>query len=243
MRRPSYQFHRIPVGIDNCYLLCGERTILIDAGAPGHVKDFMRDMDRLGISPREIDLILPTHGHADHIGCLRQIQHLTGARIAMHEADCHWAESGSPGLPPGVTLWGRLLHGLGRVLYRPYIHPCEVHYVITTARSSLMGLGYGIPGQVIHTPGHSAGSVCILLDSGEVFAGDMAMNAWFLRSTPGLPVLAEDMSLVIQSWKRLIRMGARHVYPAHGTDFPIAVIRREIDIWEAKHMAFQNTNP
>ena len=106
-----------------------------------------------------------------------------------------------------------------------------------------MGLGYRIPGLVIHTPGHSAGSVCILLDSGEVFAGDMAMNAWFLRSTPGLPVLAEDMSLVIQSWKRLIRMGARHVYPAHGTDFPIAVIHREIDIWEAKHMAFQNTNP
>jgi glyoxylase-like metal-dependent hydrolase (beta-lactamase superfamily II) len=47
----------------------------------------------------------------------------------------------------------------------------------------------GIPGRVIHTPGHTAGSVSLLLDTGEVFAGDMAMNAWFLRSTPGLPVL------------------------------------------------------
>jgi glyoxylase-like metal-dependent hydrolase (beta-lactamase superfamily II) len=70
---------------------------------------------------------------------------------------------------------------------------------------------------------------------GEVFAGDMAMNAWFLRSTPGLPVLAEDMSLVVQSWKRLIRMGAKRVYPAHGVDFPIEIIQKEVQAWDQAH--------
>ena len=104
MRRPPFEFHRLPVGIDNCYLLRGGSTILIDAGAPGHVKDFMHGMDRLGISLREIELILLTHGHADHIGCLHQIQTLTDAEVAIHEADCAWVESGEPDLPPGVTL-------------------------------------------------------------------------------------------------------------------------------------------
>ena len=61
------------------------------------------------------------------------------------------------------------------------------------------------------------------------------MYAWFLRSTPGLPVLAEDMNLVVQSWKRLIRMGAKRVYPAHGADFPIEIIQREIQAWEQAH--------
>ena len=232
MRRPSCQFHRIPVGIDNCYLLVGKTTILIDAGAPGHVKDFMHGMDSLDILPRVIDLILLTHGHADNIGCLRQIQYLTDARIAMHEADCAWVESGSPDLPPGVTPWGRMLIGMGQVLYKPRIYPCPVDYAIPSITSSLMSQGFGIPGQVVHTPGHSPGSISILLDSGEVFAGDMAMYAWFLRSTPGLPVLAEDMNLVVQSWKRLIRMGAKRVYPAHGADFSIEIIQKEIQAWE-----------
>lgn len=235
MTRPSFRFHRIQLGITNCYLLCGEKNILIDGGAPGHVKDFMRGMQRVGIAPRDIDLILLTHGHADHIGSLHQIQQITHARIAMHKADCAWVESGLPDLPPGVTLWGRTLVGLGQILYKPRILPCDVNYAFNANVFSLMKQGFGIPGQVIHTPGHSAGSICVLLDTGEVFAGDMAMQAWFLRSTPGLPVLAEDMSLVIKNWKRLIRMGAKHVYPAHGPDFPIEVIQQELLTWEARN--------
>jgi len=54
------------------------------------------------------------------------------------------------------------------------------------------------------------------------------MNAWFLRRTPGIAVLAEDREVMVQSWKKLIRMGARWVYPAHGRDFPIELIRGEI---------------
>jgi len=75
----------------------------------------------------------------------------------------------------------------------------------------------------------------VLLDSGEVFAGDLAMNAWFLRRTPGLAVLAEDRRGMVQSWKKLIRMGAQWVYPAHGRDFPIEAIQQEIIKWERKN--------
>jgi hydroxyacylglutathione hydrolase len=235
MTRSAFHFHRIPVGITNCYLLCGEKTILIDGGAPGHVKNFMLGTARVGISLRDIDLILLTHGHADHIGCLHQIQNLTHARIAMHKADCSWVESGLPDLPPGVTLWGRALIGLGQVLYKPRILPCGVNYAFDAKPFSLMEQGYGIPGTVIHTPGHSPGSICVLLDTGEVFAGDMAMQAWFLRWKPGLPVLAEDMNQVVQSWKHLIQLGAKRVYPAHGLDFPIEVIQEEILAWEKRY--------
>ena len=88
---------------------------------------------------------------------------------------------------------------------------------------------YGIPGQVIHTPGHSMGHISILLDSGDAIVGDMAMNSWFLRLTPGLPVLADDINLVVQSWKKILPMGVKRIFPAHGMDFPVGVIQKEIE--------------
>lgn len=233
MTRLAFHFHRIPVGITNCYLLCGEKTILIDGGAPGHVDHFMRGMERVGISPRDIDLILLTHGHADHIGSLHPIQAVTGAKVAVHRHDRAWVESGKPALPPGITSWGRTLIKLATRLYKPILRACRVDCVLDDEEVSLST--YGIPGKVIHTPGHSIGSICVLLNTGEVFAGDMAMQAWFLRQKPGLPVLAEDMNLVVQSWKKLIRMGAKRVYPAHGPDFSVEVIHKEILAFESRN--------
>jgi hydroxyacylglutathione hydrolase len=223
---PAFSFHRIPVGIDNCYLLCGGRKILIDGGAPGHVEDFRGGLARLGIAAGEIDVILLTHGHADHIGSLHALQILTGAQVWAHREEASAVEDGNPTLPPGITAWGRTLIGLGHLFYKPKIIPGRVDGRLDDQVFSLDG--FGIPGRIIHTPGHSAGSVCVLLDTGEVFAGDMAMNAWFLRRTPGLAVLAEDRNAMLSSWKKLIQMGARRVYPAHGNDFGIEVIQEEI---------------
>ncbi len=224
--RVAFRFHRIPVGIDNCYLLCGSRKILIDGGAPGHVEDFCRGLERLGMAADEIDVILLTHGHADHIGSLHALQTMTGAQVWAHQAEVTAVEDGNPLLPPGLTTWGRTLIGLGHLFYRPRITPVRVDCLLDDRLFSLTG--FGIPGRIIHTPGHSAGSVCLLLDTGEVFAGDMAMNAWFLRRTPGLAVLAEDRNAMLRSWKKLIQMGARRVYPAHGKEFGIEVIQDEI---------------
>jgi hydroxyacylglutathione hydrolase len=87
---------------------------------------------------------------------------------------------------------------------------------------------YGIPGKVVYTPGHSMGHVSILLDSGDALVGDMAMNDWYLRLTPGLPVLADDINMVVESWKKILPMGIKRVYPAHGMDFPVEVMKQEI---------------
>lgn len=228
-----FRFYRIPVGIDNCYLLCGEKAVLIDGGAPNNLNAFVFGLQKLDVEPQEIKLIILTHGHADHIGSLHDIQRLSGAKVAVHRGDQYWVESGYPALPPGITLWGRVLIGLGTYLYHPQIIPCRVDHAFSNEGFSLFD--YGIPGRVVHMPGHSPGSACVLLDTGEVFAGDMAMNTWFLRSTPGLPVLAENRNTVVESWKKIIQMGARRVYPAHGLDFPIRYIQKELLKLDAKN--------
>ncbi|MBN2118909.1 MAG: MBL fold metallo-hydrolase [Anaerolineales bacterium] len=226
----NFSFQRIPVGICNCYLLRGERTVLIDAGAQGGINAFKRGLQKLNVSPKEISLILLTHGHWDHIGSLHPIQQVTGAPVAIHYRDQPWVENGNPAFPRGVTPYGKAMIWLADRLIHPKLPHVKVDHVIDDNGMSLAE--YGIPGKVFYTPGHSMGHVSIVLDSGEAFVGDMAMNDWYLRLTPGLPVLADDINMVVASWKKILPAGIKRVYPAHGPDFPVEIMQQEISNFE-----------
>jgi len=222
----AFSFHRIPVGIDNCFLLRGERTIFIDGGAWGGLSSFQNGLKALNVDPKEIELIILTHGHWDHITCLSDIQRMSGAKIAVHGRDQFMVETGEPPFPDGVTPYGRVMAASAKALLHPKLPKLKVDIVIGDDGMSLSE--YGIPGKVVHTPGHSMGHVSIIIDSGDAIVGDMAMNSWFLRLTPGLPVLADDIKLVVESWKRILPMGIKRVYPAHGMDFSVEVMQKEI---------------
>lgn len=226
----NFSFHRIPVGICNCFLLRGEQTILVDAGAQGSVNAFSRSMSRLGVDPKEISLILLTHGHWDHIGSLQPIRQLTGAKVAVHYCDQAWVETGKPDFPAGVNGYGRAMSALAKSLLKINLPPIKIDKVLDDNGLSLAE--YGIPAKVVYTPGHSKGHVSILLDSGDALVGDMAMNDWYLRLTPGLPILADDIHVVVESWKKILPMGIKRVYPAHGMDFPVEVMQKEIAEFE-----------
>lgn len=223
----TFVFHHVPVGICNCFLLCGERTILIDAGAWNGMPAFASRMKELNFDPRKIDLILLTHGHWDHITNLSNIRELTGAKVAIHGRDQFMVETGEPPFPAGATPYGRTMSWLSKRLIHPHLPKVKVDMVLDDNGMSLSE--YGIPGKVVHTPGHTMGHSCIILDSGEAFVGDTAMNSWFLRNTPGLPVLADDINMVVQSWKKILSMGVKRIYPAHGRDFPVEVMEREVE--------------
>ncbi len=87
---------------------------------------------------------------------------------------------------------------------------------------------FGIRGKIIHTPGHTAGSVSVLLDTGDAFVGCMAHNSPPFRLSPGLPIFAEDIERVKQSWQPLLEQGATTIHPGHGAPFSVDVIRRTL---------------
>ena len=223
------QIHRVRLGMNNGYLLMGEQVVMVDAGASGETEDFMRGIADVDVHPDEIKLVVITHGHADHIVMAQSIKRITNAQIAIHQAEREWLESGRPPLPPGVTTWGRIMIALSKWtgLPRWHIPPTSADILLDDEGMSLRE--YGVPGKVIHTPGHSPGSVSVLLDSGKVFVGDMAMSAKWLRLTPGLPIFAESVEQVRESWTRLLRAGARTVYPGHGEPFSADVIRQALE--------------
>ena len=65
---------------------------------------------------------------------------------------------------------------------------------------------YRYSARVVYTPCHTGGSVGVVLDCGEAFVGDLAMNKLPLRRSPGLLILPDDIWKVEKSWRNLARI-------------------------------------
>ena len=223
----NFSITPIKMGLDTCYIVKGDGVIAIDGGDPHKIKNFKQGIENVGISPGEIKLLVNTHGHWDHIGSSQDIKDLTGAKTLLHKDDIHFLKESKTLQPPGFTLWGKIIIGLLKVI-SPFITPPTVEINIIAGEENISLSKYGISGTVIHTPGHSWGSVSVLLDSGDVFVGDLAMNALPMRLSPGLPIFGDDIELVKKSWRKLLERGAKTVYPAHGKPFPAEVMRKAV---------------
>ena len=217
----------IQMGFDTIYAVRGEGVILIDGGDPHKIERLNKGLEEVSIKPEEIQLIVLTHGHWDHIGSAKDIRDLTRAKILLHQKDLHFLDEAHPSQPPGVTAWGHTIIALLK-LYSLFIRIPTFEVDILAGDEEISLVEYGIPGKVIYTPGHSWGSVSVLLDSGEAFVGDLAMNMLPMRLKPGLPIFADDIQIVKNSWRRLLDMGTKTVYPAHGKPFPAETMRKAL---------------
>jgi hydroxyacylglutathione hydrolase len=115
--------------------------------------------------------------------------------------------------------------GIGRTVARrlgrfPSVEPD----LIVDSESDLHGLGF--PARVIHTPGHTPGSMVVLTDDGTLIAGDSLFG---LSGKQHFPPFAEDLPALLESWKRIRQLGARTLYPAHGGAIPRESFLAEFD--------------
>lgn len=223
----SIKIYPITLGASKSYIIHHKGTIMVDCGSPKKANEFTKVMLKIPISPEDIQLIVITHGHWDHIGSAREIKELTGAKIAMHRLEKDWLENSLKVMPPGVTARGHVMNKL-MTMFLPLIKITGTHVDIAIEDEGLSLDEYGIPGKVVYTPGHSPGSVSILLETGDAFVGDMAMNKFPLRFSPGLPIFAEDLQTVKESWQLLLNLGALKICPGHGKPFPADNIRKAL---------------
>jgi glyoxylase-like metal-dependent hydrolase (beta-lactamase superfamily II) len=220
------KLHTISLGMVNCFVLKSEQTILIDAGVSGQMDRLLAGIKAANLEPTDIDLLLFTHSHTDHTGMAKEILELSQAQTACHMLEKDYLESGKSPHPRGTNAVGKFVAALMKLMPQSEKSPINID---TTFGDDDFSLGvYGIPGKVVYTPGHTLGSVSVLLDSGEAIVGDLAMNAMKLRGKPGLPIFAEDVGLVKSSWMKLLDLGAKVIYPSHGEPFSAEVLRQEL---------------
>jgi len=223
---------RIPLMNSNAYIIQEEGTILVDGGMPYQIKNFMRELVKLSISSEDINLIIITHGHYDHYGSLKNIKEVTGAKVATHIKDKNCVEMGIKFIPPGLTLWAKILGAMCRTILPIAVHFQGASVDIILDNSAFDLTPYGIKGRIIYTPGHTPGSISIILDNGDAIVGDLAMNGIPLRFGVGMPIWAEpynsEKSVIFNniqaSWRKILDSGAKTIYPGHGKPFSASVL-------------------
>jgi hydroxyacylglutathione hydrolase len=177
----------------NLYVLADERSreaIAIDTATPC-VAWLTQTLAERGWA---LKLIVSTHRHWDHIGDNAAVAEHTGAQIAVHQLDRHGLEHPEP-------------------LFAPFPIPPSVPAIDLVERSRLR---FGdIELEVLHTPGHTEGSVCLLATSERLLlTGDtLFAGGWGRTDLPG-----GDESAIIESLARLSALdGDLRVLPGHGS--------------------------
>ncbi|GAA4464971.1 MBL fold metallo-hydrolase [Nemorincola caseinilytica] len=181
----------ITINAVNLYLLdTGACRFLIDTGFPGSMPALGRALRQYGLKVRNIDYVMVTHFHIDHAGSLQELKD-EGVRAMVVDVQ-------QPFIAPMEHM------AAGKWPYRPL--RCDDNMLIsaTDARNFLAGIG--IMGNIIPVSVHSEDSVCMLLDMGAVFTGDLPA-----------PALATAYGTAAEAtWHMLKEMGANTVYPGHG---------------------------
>ncbi len=209
----SLTIHALNLRMSLAYLIENEQGVyLVDAGLSGEegrILNYLRKIDR-----SDLKLIFITHAHLDHYGSAAALRRLTGAPIAIHGADARAMESGHTRLGSA--------NGLGRViasclpLVHPLLKPEPAEADLLLEHGDLLN-GIGLNAELLHTPGHTAGSSCLLVEERLAFVGDLITNS-------GKPRLqryfAQDWTLIPQSFKLLLDRRPELAYTGHG-DEPI----------------------
>ncbi|MDQ3855502.1 MAG: MBL fold metallo-hydrolase, partial [Chloroflexota bacterium] len=127
----------------SAYLIAGDEPTLIDCGSAKGYPALKRDLKTFGYEPRDISRVLATHGHWDHLSAMAQLKQESDAKLYIHEAEQSQVESGDA-LRTATLLYDRQFPP---VKVDGYLYDGDILRV------------NGFELQVIHTPGHSPGSV------------------------------------------------------------------------------------
>jgi hydroxyacylglutathione hydrolase len=207
---------QIPILASNVYVVAnGRNAILIDCGMKKKEKKILAALEGMQLSPHDIKLIILTHTHYDHCGSIAALQEITGAKVLVHQAEAACLEQGYCEFPKGTMWFPKITSAIGRSVGKKLgEYPPVVPDILISKRFDLKP--YGIDGYILPTPGHTAGSLTVVIEDNHAIVGDTLFNI-FKHSV--YPPYANDQEALLRSWKQLLEIGCEHFYPAHGKPF------------------------
>lgn len=198
----------------NCYLIRSSLGfVLIDTGAKSKRKKLEKALEEAGCNPDNFHLVLLTHGDFDHSGNCAYLKDRYDVEIAMHLRDEEMVKNSDRFYhrKKGNKLFRKIINTLFNIRKFTPDFTIDEGFSLST---------YGINARVIHLPGHSAGSIGILTDDGDLFCGDLFTNI----HKPELNTILDDELDAKTSIRKLSKYLIDKIYPGHGNPFPLSYL-------------------
>jgi hydroxyacylglutathione hydrolase len=225
----GYTIYQILSGRSNVFLLTNRvKNILIDTSPKFKWNKLEKRLKQLNVSI--IDYLVLTHTHYDHAENSKRIKEKYGAQIIVHRNEASCLTSGENILPKGTNLITKLIIRLfaKQFLLKARYEPCQYDYLV----DSYFDLcSFGFNAFILHTPGHTIGSISIIIDDNVAIVGD-TMVGLFKWSV--FPPYADNIAQMIDSWGRLLKTGCLIFIPAHGSANSRSLVQKNYNKWIIK---------
>lgn len=219
--RLAPSLHRLGEEIVGCYLVeeAGEVTI-IDAGVPAYYADLTAELAAMGRTIENVRALVLTHGHEDHVGFAERLRADHHVPVSIHELDAALARGEAKN--PSAGMGERRLRSLLHYMLWMVRHGAMRTKVLAEVGTFDPGTTLDVPGalRVIHTPGHTLGSVTFLAPGHDaLFVGDaLATDAVISRRHgPQVCPFAADPDEALASLANIEPLEANWLLPGHGS--------------------------
>ena len=217
--------HRAGTEIVNWYLLEeGGKVTIVDAGCPAYRPQLDGALRDIGRTLEDVEAIVLTHAHIDHIGFSQVLQDERGTPVYAHSGELAQAQTGKPPKTEGSWVTAFLRHRtarrvVGHIVRNGGARPPKVARVQTFSDGDELD----VPGRpnVVYTPGHSPGHCTLHVPAeGAAFTGD-ALCGWNVvtgEQGPTLPPreFSNSMAQARASLERIAALDAQTLYFGHG---------------------------
>jgi len=194
----------------NIYVVTSNGLTLIDAGFPVDLPWIHLGLRKLGTSPGDLDLIVATHYHGDHVGTVAGLKRRYDVRVAVHEEDIPYANGALP--------YERFEVDTSRLIFYTLLWPFFRYRCFDVDQSLREGEELDLLGglEVIHTPGHTVGSICLYNRSNKIlFSGDLIRNENGVMEGPP-PQFTPDPGAAARSLEKIADFDFDTLLPGHG---------------------------